>query len=178
MKTMRRKHIIVTCVLLFPCRVVNSDNMSIIGVTIDYGPYGFLDYYDPNYLSQSSGEYQVNCSQYPLTCGSSCFNMFWHYEINERKFSPILSLIWKYFLISHFYFVSIFLLFYWSLGLKLLNFQQFIISMGTTRPVSILVNIWLMAYINSRISCPLILVSCVLRTESFIFHFKKLLRWF
>jgi len=23
---------------------------------MDYGPYGFLDYYDPNYLSQSSGE--------------------------------------------------------------------------------------------------------------------------
>ena len=73
MKRMRTKHIIVTCVLLFPCRVVNSDNMSIIGVTIDYGPYGFLDYYDPNYLSQSSGEYQVNCSQYPLACRSSCF---------------------------------------------------------------------------------------------------------
>ena len=89
MKPIRTKHIIVTCVLLFPFRVVNSDNMSIIGVTIDYGPYGFLDYYDPNYLSQSSGEYQVNCSQYPLTCGSSCFYLFWHYEINERKFSPI-----------------------------------------------------------------------------------------
>lgn len=89
MKPMRTKHIIVTCVLLFPCRVVNSDNMSIIGVTIDYGPYGFLDYYDPNYLSQSSGEYQVNCSQYQLTRGSSCFYLFWHYEINERKFSPI-----------------------------------------------------------------------------------------
>jgi len=31
--------------------------MSIVGVTIDYGPYGFLDYYDPNYLSQSSGKW-------------------------------------------------------------------------------------------------------------------------
>ena len=76
MKPIRTKHIIVSCVLLFPFRVVNSDNMSIIGVTIDYGPYGFLDYYDPNYLSQSSGEYQVNCSQYPLTCASSCFYLF------------------------------------------------------------------------------------------------------
>ena len=76
MKPMRTKHTIVTCVLLCPCRVVNSDNMSIVGVTIDYGPYGFLDYYDPNYLSQSSGEYQFNCSQYPLTCGSSCFYLF------------------------------------------------------------------------------------------------------
>ncbi|KAL9966372.1 hypothetical protein ACROYT_G024432 [Oculina patagonica] len=34
--------------------VLNSDNMSIIGFTIDYGPFGFLDYYDPNYLSQAS----------------------------------------------------------------------------------------------------------------------------
>ena len=33
--------------------------MSIVGVTIDYGPYGFLDYYDPNYLSQASGEWQL-----------------------------------------------------------------------------------------------------------------------
>ena len=30
--------------------------MSIIGITMDYGPYGFLDYYDPNYLSQASGK--------------------------------------------------------------------------------------------------------------------------
>ena len=39
--------------------------MSIVGVTIDYGPYGFLDYYDPNYLSQSSGKLdsiKENCS--------------------------------------------------------------------------------------------------------------------
>ena len=41
---------------LFPHRVLNTDNISIIGITMDYGPYGFLDYYDPNYLSQSSGE--------------------------------------------------------------------------------------------------------------------------
>jgi len=48
----------VNCSLYSPfCRVLNSDNMSIVGVTIDYGPYGFLDYYDPNYLSQSSGKW-------------------------------------------------------------------------------------------------------------------------
>lgn len=28
--------------------------MSIVGITIDYGPFGFLDYYDPNYMSQAS----------------------------------------------------------------------------------------------------------------------------
>jgi uncharacterized protein YdiU (UPF0061 family) len=27
--------------------VMNTDNMSILGLTIDYGPYGFLDAYDP-----------------------------------------------------------------------------------------------------------------------------------
>lgn len=41
----------------FFCRVLNTDNMSIVGVTIDYGPFGFLDYYDPNYISQASGKW-------------------------------------------------------------------------------------------------------------------------
>ncbi|HVK97143.1 MAG TPA: YdiU family protein, partial [Flavisolibacter sp.] len=27
--------------------VMNTDNMSILGLTIDYGPYSFVDYYDP-----------------------------------------------------------------------------------------------------------------------------------
>lgn len=40
--------------------VLNTDNMSIVGVTIDYGPYGFLDYYDPNYLSQASDSRRRN----------------------------------------------------------------------------------------------------------------------
>jgi uncharacterized protein YdiU (UPF0061 family) len=29
--------------------VMNSDNMSILGLTIDYGPYGYLDHYDPDW---------------------------------------------------------------------------------------------------------------------------------
>lgn len=41
----------------FFCRVLNTDNTSIVGVTIDYGPFGFLDYYDPNYISQASGKW-------------------------------------------------------------------------------------------------------------------------
>ncbi len=28
--------------------VMNTDNMSILGDTIDYGPFGFLDAYDPD----------------------------------------------------------------------------------------------------------------------------------
>ena len=40
--------------------VLNTDNMSIMGVTIDYGPFGFLEHYDPEYVpngSDNSGRY-------------------------------------------------------------------------------------------------------------------------
>ena len=35
--------------------VLNTDNMSILGLTIDYGPYGFLDRYDPDHIFNGSG---------------------------------------------------------------------------------------------------------------------------
>lgn len=34
--------------------VMNTDNMSILGLTIDYGPYGFLDQFDPGYIPNHS----------------------------------------------------------------------------------------------------------------------------
>jgi uncharacterized protein YdiU (UPF0061 family) len=34
--------------------VMNTDNMSILGMTIDYGPYGFLDDYKPDYICNHS----------------------------------------------------------------------------------------------------------------------------
>lgn len=34
--------------------VMNSDNMSIVGLTLDYGPYGFLDAYDPYFICNHS----------------------------------------------------------------------------------------------------------------------------
>ena len=40
--------------------VMNTDNMSILGLTIDYGPYGFMDEYQPGYIpnhSDYSGRY-------------------------------------------------------------------------------------------------------------------------
>ena len=40
--------------------VMNTDNMSIIGDTLDYGPYGFLDTYDPDFIcnhSDAGGRY-------------------------------------------------------------------------------------------------------------------------
>ncbi len=40
--------------------VLNTDNMSILGLTLDYGPYGFLDEYDPEFVcnhSDTEGRY-------------------------------------------------------------------------------------------------------------------------
>lgn len=40
--------------------VMNTDNMSILGLTIDYGPFGFLDGFDPNHVcnhSDNNGRY-------------------------------------------------------------------------------------------------------------------------
>ena len=34
--------------------VMNTDNMSILGLTIDYGPFGFLDVFDPGHICNHS----------------------------------------------------------------------------------------------------------------------------
>jgi serine/tyrosine/threonine adenylyltransferase len=43
--------------------VMNTDNMSILGLTIDYGPFGFLDEFDANFIcnhSDHAGRYAYN----------------------------------------------------------------------------------------------------------------------
>jgi len=40
--------------------VMNTDNLSLLGLTIDYGPFGFLDAFDPNHIcnhSDTQGRY-------------------------------------------------------------------------------------------------------------------------
>ncbi len=42
--------------------VMNTDNMSILGLTLDYGPFGFLDAYDPGFIcnhTDQQGRYAV-----------------------------------------------------------------------------------------------------------------------
>jgi uncharacterized protein YdiU (UPF0061 family) len=42
--------------------VMNTDNMSILGLTLDYGPFGFMDAYDPDFIcnhSDEQGRYSV-----------------------------------------------------------------------------------------------------------------------
>ncbi|KAM9808362.1 selenoprotein O1 [Neosynchiropus ocellatus] len=49
--------------------VLNTDNMSILGVTVDYGPYGFMDRFDPDFIcnaSDNSGRYSYKAQ--PAIC--------------------------------------------------------------------------------------------------------------
>lgn len=55
--------------------VMNSDNMSILGLTIDYGPFGFMEAYEPGYICNHSdyrGRYaydrQPDIGLFNLTC--------------------------------------------------------------------------------------------------------------
>lgn len=34
--------------------VLNTDNMSVLGITLDYGPYGFIEEYDPGFICNHS----------------------------------------------------------------------------------------------------------------------------
>ena len=36
--------------------VMNTDNMSILGLTMDYGPFGFLDAYEPGFICNHTDE--------------------------------------------------------------------------------------------------------------------------
>ena len=55
--------------------VMNSDNMSILGLTLDYGPFGFMEAYDPKYIcnhSDHSGRYafeqQAEIGLFNMSC--------------------------------------------------------------------------------------------------------------
>ncbi|GLC50161.1 hypothetical protein PLESTB_000349300 [Pleodorina starrii] len=53
--------------------VLNTDNMSVVGVTLDYGPFGFLDQYNPDHVcngSDDSGRYDYKGQ--PEICRWNC----------------------------------------------------------------------------------------------------------
>ncbi len=63
--------------------VMNTDNMSILGLTIDYGPYGFLDAYDSEHIcnhSDTQGRYayqqQPYIAHWNLVRLANCFLPF------------------------------------------------------------------------------------------------------
>jgi len=63
--------------------VMNTDNMSVLGLTIDYGPFGFLDSYDPTFIANGSdnqGRYAFG--QQPSVC-----------QFNLARLAEALSLV-------------------------------------------------------------------------------------
>ena len=55
--------------------VMNTDNMSMHGITLDYGPFGFMDDYDPGFIcnhSDHNGRYAFNQQPYIGLWNLSC----------------------------------------------------------------------------------------------------------
>lgn len=56
--------------------VLNTDNMSVLGLTMDYGPFGFLDAYDPDFICNHSdhrGRYAFSRQPRVALWNLSCF---------------------------------------------------------------------------------------------------------
>ena len=65
--------------------VLNTDNMSILGLTLDYGPYGFLDQYNPDFIcnhTDQTGRYAFNAQP---RIG------LWNLHCLAQAFLPLLS---------------------------------------------------------------------------------------
>ena len=65
--------------------VLNTDNMSVMGLTIDYGPFGFMEHFDPEFVpngSDSSARYSYK--QQPSICK-------WNLEKFGEALRPLIS---------------------------------------------------------------------------------------
>jgi uncharacterized protein YdiU (UPF0061 family) len=66
--------------------VLNTDNLSILGLTIDYGPYGFMEHFDPDFVpngSDGTGRYRYR--DQPQMCR-------WNLEKLTEALEPLLPL--------------------------------------------------------------------------------------
>nr|CAG4709878.1 unnamed protein product [Naegleria fowleri] len=62
--------------------VLNTDNMSILGVTIDYGPFGFMDYYNEDFIPNNSDEEgRYRYKNQPAIC-------YWNLQKLMRALTP------------------------------------------------------------------------------------------
>ena len=66
--------------------VMNTDNMSILGLTIDYGPYGWLENYDPNWTPNTTdaGEKRYRFSHQPQIA-------YWNLNQLANTFYPLIE---------------------------------------------------------------------------------------
>jgi len=66
--------------------VMNTDNMSILGLTIDYGPFGFMEYYNPRLVSNHSDDQARYCYEnQPSVCK-------WNLKRLAEALDPLLPL--------------------------------------------------------------------------------------
>lgn len=80
--------------------VMNTDNMSILGLTIDYGPFQFLDAFDPNHIcnhSDAQGRYaynrQPNMAYWNLFClGQALLPLIGEQELALAALEPYKTL--------------------------------------------------------------------------------------
>lgn len=54
--------------------VMNTDNLSVLGLTIDYGPYGWLDHYDPSFTPNTTDN-QTRRYAYGRQAGIGLWNL-------------------------------------------------------------------------------------------------------
>jgi uncharacterized protein YdiU (UPF0061 family) len=66
--------------------VMNTDNMSILGLTIDYGPYGWLEPYDPNWTPNTT-----DFSGRRYAFGQQPRVALWNLAMLGRAISPLVS---------------------------------------------------------------------------------------
>ena len=68
---------------------MNTDNMSIMGLTIDYGPFGFMEYFNPRLVSNhSDSEARYRYEEQPKTCK-------WNLMRLSEALDPLLPIEWS-----------------------------------------------------------------------------------
>ena len=65
--------------------VLNTDNMSILGLTLDYGPFGFMERYDPTFICNHSDHHGRYSFQNQPDIG------YWNIRALARALSPLVA---------------------------------------------------------------------------------------
>lgn len=78
--------------------VMNTDNMSILGETLDYGPFGFMDNFNPSHicnLSDTSGRYSYQNQPYVGMWNCTALANTFKHLINKEEIAKIMSVYEK-----------------------------------------------------------------------------------
>ena len=78
--------------------VMNTDNMSILGETLDYGPFGFMDNFNPSHicnLSDTSGRYSYQNQPYVGMWNCTALANTFKHLINKEEITKIMSVYEK-----------------------------------------------------------------------------------